>query len=153
MKIVLHCWYKTRHKGAVNASLMATLSYCMWEQCSTKTYPDDVHAIRRIFCATSHSLHWPVQNSGSSICKNIDLEKFSTSHAVPLNLWFIILLIKTKKSGLPGCKKKEKMLQHTFIWIIHLNLSSLKQISMFCPCFVIQHVELSGFHLSKFYCT
>ena len=44
------------------------------------------------------------------------------------------------------------MLQHTFIWIIHLNLSSLKQIGMFWPCFVIHYVELSGLQLSKFHC-
>ena len=42
-------------------------------------------------------------------------EKFSTSHAVPLSLWFIILLIKTKKSGLPGCKYCGNVATHFYV--------------------------------------
>ena len=42
-------------------------------------------------------------------------EKFSLSHAVPLNLWFIILLIKTKKSGLPGYKYRENVATHLYL--------------------------------------
>ena len=54
-------------------------------------------------------------------------EKFSTSHAVPLNLWFIILLIKTNNSGLPGCKYRYRENVATHFYLNNTSKSELSE--------------------------
>ena len=136
MKIILHCGYKTRHKGAVYASPMAMPSYCMSEQSSTKTY-QVMYKLLEVYSVLLLIRFIDQSKTRDRPYVRILTEKCSTFHPVPLNLWSILLLIK-KRNQVYQVASIEK---HTFISIIHQNLSSLKQIGMFWPCFVILYVD------------
>ena len=131
MKFILHSGYKTRHKGAVYASPMAMLSYCMWEQSSTKTY-QVMYMLLEVYSVLLLIRFIDQSKTRDRPYVRILTEKCSTFHAVPLNIWSKLLLIKTKKSGLPGCKYREKYFYFNYTSKSEFCKANWHVLAMFC---------------------